>query len=210
MIAKKDIKLLVMVIIALLGAALSFQFLFSKLIYKPQEVEQCKAFVMNNTDIKDFFGKIKSVKLRVKGGGRGVSTQEGISGSCSFMVKGSKQKGNIKAKWRKDDDKITVTQVSMREGLVGTRILWPESQVTPTDYMLPSHVWDGIISLVMVPLAFFFYINCKRNGKLVRFVFPYVTWTEGRRGVMELLFLVAAFASVILSILCFLNIYTLF
>jgi len=210
MIRKKDITLLALIIAALLVAALTFKFLFSKLVYRPQEVEQCKAFTMNNTDIQDFFGTIKSMRLRVKGGGRSVSTKEGVSGSCSFRVKGSKQKGNIIIEWRKDGDKITVTQISMREGLVGTGTLWPKSLVTPSDYMVSSHVWDGIILLVIASLAFFFYLNSKRNGRLVRFFFPFINRSESNRVVMELLLLVATFGNIILSVLCFLNIYTLF
>lgn len=210
MIAKKDIKSLVMVIIALLAASLVFEFIASKLIYNPQEVEQCKAFVMNDTDIQDFFGTIKNVKLRVQGGGRSVSTKEGISGSCSFRVSGIKQKGAIKVKWKKDDDKITVTQISMREGFTGTRILWPKSEATSVNYILPSHIWDGIILLVGASLVFFFYRNSKKNGKMVKLFFPFVNWSERSRAIMELLFIVASLGSIILSILCFLNIYTLF
>ena len=196
--------------LALFVAAWAFRFSFSKLIYKPEEVEQCKVFVINNANIQHFFGTIKTIKLRFSGGGRSVSTKEGTSGSCSFRIKGSKQKGIVKVKWRKSDGKIIVTQLSMRECLASTRILWPESKARSAGCLLPSHVWDGIILLVMVPLFFFFYVNTKRNGRLVRIFFPFINWSERSRDVMELLFLVAAFGNTVYSILCFLNIATLF
>jgi hypothetical protein len=209
-IRKKDIRLFVLIVVAFFVVVLVFQFIFSKLIYKHEEVEQCKVFAMNSTNIQDFFGTIESIELRVKGGGRSVSTEEGISGSCSFRIKGTEQKGNIKVEWRKNDGKINITRISMREGLAGTRILWPQAKATSVGYILPSHVWDGIISLVGAPLIFFFYLNSKRNGRLVRFFFPFINRSESSQVIMQLFFLVAAFGSMLLSILCFLNIYTLF
>jgi len=208
MTVKRPIMIVVIGGIAFLAAAWAFQFMVSKLIYKPDEVSQCKAFVINNANIQDFFGTIESIKLRVKGGGRTVSTKEGISGSCSFKITGSKQKGNIKVKWQKNNGKISVTLVSMRQGLAGTSTLWPKA--TSVAYILPSHVWDGIILLGMALIVFSLYLDTKRNGKWVKLFFAFATKSESSRAIMELLFLVGVIAQVIWSILCFLNISTLF
>jgi hypothetical protein len=206
----KDIKIFVIVIVSFLVGALIFQFIFSKFIYKHGELEQCKTFLTSNSIVQDYFGSVKSVKPKLSGGSRQVSSTGEISGSFVCKIKGTKRKGVVRVDWQKKNDKLDVIQISTRQGLAGTRVLWPDAKATSVDYILPSNIWDGIILLAGLPLLLALYINTKREGIFIKFIFPLITWRERGRRVMELLFLFGVFVNILWSILCFFNIATLF
>lgn len=201
-------KLIVIIMIVLPIITFPCLLILFILTNKPEEVESCKTFVLNNKSVNDYFGTIKSISLGFEGGGQ----REGVTGFYSFTIHGEKHgTKRIRVMWQKKDDKMNITMLTTREGLASTRVLWPESEATSPRYLLPSHTWDGIILLVSSFVLLFFYINTKQNGLLVKLCYPVVAWTgEKGRKIAGLGFLAAAIGTIIYSILCFLNIYTLF
>jgi hypothetical protein len=187
----------------------SFLITIEVLIFEPDEIGQCKEFIIDNANVRDLFGTIESIKPRFIGSGRHKSTKKGVSGYYSFRVKGSKRKNTIKAKWQQHNDKINVTQISMRKGLASTSIIWPKSETELNDYLLPSYMWDGIILLGLAFLNLLFHLSAKKNGKLARFCYPSML-RIGSMTAMSWGFLIVSCGCVVYSILCFFNICTLF
>ena len=178
-------------------------------IFDHPEIEQCKTFLLDNTAIRFFFGTIESIEVKLIGSGKDVSSKKGTSGYYSFRLKGSNRKANVKVLWRLSNGKVEVTQVSMRTGFAGTVILWPESEATPSQYLLPSHIWDGIILLFLAFLNFLLHLNAKKNGKIVQYLYPAML-RIGNTTTMAWGFLIVGYGCIAYSILCFLNICTLF
>lgn len=183
------------------------------LAFKAQEVEFCKRFVLDNSAAQDYFGLIKSVSLVRTAGGREVewnSNGKISHGTYHFRVKGAKRKGRIRVHWRTAGGTTKVSRLSVRVGLAGTRVIWPEYQGTSVSYILPSNVWDGIISLGVGGLCLLFYVGFKKRARWATLFFFFVARSERMRNFMKWVSVFAAFTSFVESILCFLNIWTLF
>jgi len=197
-------------IIALFIFVIAFLIMVNVFIYDTEEVEQCKNFLADNRNIKNFFGDVTSIKYRFVGSGKQKNTRKGVSGYYSFKICGDKHKGVVKVKWREENSQVIPISLSTREGLCGNRILWPESRAKSSGYILTSNVWDGIILLVLASISYFFHLNAKRNSKLFNFFYPSALRFESNHAITAWGFLVAAFGCVIYSVLCFLNIFMLF
>lgn len=199
-----------------LGAMLALHFIWPRILFKAEEIAFCRRFVLDNSAVRDYLGAIKSIKLVNNKGTRGViwSTEEGkvTDGIYRFLVNGESRKGRVRAHWQKKHDVMEVTKLSMRKGFAGTMILWPESQATVrfADYILPSHVWDGIISLGIAGLCLLFHAGFKRRAKWATLFFFFVARSERMRAFMKLVCIFAGLTSLIESALCFLNVTTLF
>ena len=152
------------------------------ILFKAEEIAFCRRFLLDNSTVREYFGALKSVKLVNNKGTRGVtwSTEEGkvIDGIYRFRVNGESRKGRVRVHWQKSHDAMKVTRLSMRVGLAGTRVLWPESQVSSADYIFPSHVWDGIISVAIAGLCLLFYVGFKKRSKWAEFFFFFVARSE--------------------------------
>jgi len=186
-----------------------FLIITKTLIFETNEIGQCKKFITDNANVQDLFGTIESIKPKFIGSSRYKDTRKGVSGYYSFRVQGRRKKGTIKAKWQQHNDKINVTQISMRKGLASTSIIWPKSETELNDYLLPSYMWDGIILLGLAFLNLLFHLSAKKNGKLARFCYPSML-RIGSMTAMSWGFLIISCGCAVYSILCFLNICTLF
>jgi len=193
-----------LLLLGILVVAIGGLFVVKTELFSGPEAEQCKAFVLKNAEVQNFFGTIKSVTVRFVGSGR-TEKQNAIWGYYSFVVKGSKQTGEIRVEWNMHGINADVTRISVRTGLMGENQLWPPSKTEVSKCLLPSHIWDGIILLGMSFINFLFHISIRKNGSLVRFFYPpalrltKLTWT----------FLISAIALFLYSIICFLNIWIL-
>ena len=97
----------------------------------------------------------------------------------------------------------------MREGLAGTRTLWPISNDVSPDYIFPSHIWDGFISLLLSGVYYIIYIFVKK-GKIITLFFPFITKNGTVHKCINWLLIASVLCGFISSILCFLNVYILF
>lgn len=200
----------VILIIIFLTVASAFPFIFSIFINKSEDTKSCQELVLNNKSVENYFGVIKTIRSKMIGSGKKWSSKEGVSGSNCFSIQGGIKKGNIRVRWIKENDKIKITTISTREGLCSTRVIWPEPIVAQSDYILPSNVWDGIIMLIGTFIVFVFYLNIKKVGIFITSFYPPITWTEKRQAISKWILLAVAFWYLSYSILCFLDIYTLF
>lgn len=200
----------VILIIIFLVATFSFPFILSIFINKSEDTKSCKELVLNNKSVENYFGVIKTIRPKMAGSGKKWSSKEGVSGSNCFSIQGGIKKGSIRVIWVKENDKIKITAISTRVGLCSTYNLWPEPIVTPPNYILPSNVWDGIILLIGTFIVFVFYLNIKKVSIFVASFYPPMTWTEKSQAVAKWILLAVAFGYLSYSILCFLNICTLF
>ena len=207
---KKHIKIITIVVIIFLVSIFAFQVIVFSFITNKVIVEECKKFILNNKSVNDYFGGIKSIRLKMFGSERHWGGNEGTGGSYSFYILGEKKGGTVKAEWREDSNKIDITMVSTREGLANTRILWPEPKTRQKSYLLPSNIWDGIILMIMNFIIFLFYLNIRREGLLVKFFFPFITWTDGSRKFFKWWLLTGIFIGCIFIALCLFKGYTIF
>ena len=176
--------------------------------HKPDEIEQCKTFLIGNKNLQAHFGPIKSVRARWINSGRSYSSKRGTSGYYSFWINGNRKRGSIKVYWELKNGKIQVSKISAREGFNGKRVLWPENVGKAEDYLLASHVWDGIICLLITALNYLFFLSSGKEGKLFR-LFYHPSLRFGSPSFYSRVFLISTFGFSALSVLCFFNIFTL-
>jgi len=199
--------------VVLSAPLLAFLLVGNILAFKAQEVKFCKRFVLDNSAAQDYFGPIKSVRLVRTAGGREVGwTSNGkIShGTYHFRVKGAKRKGRIRVHWRTAGGTMKVSQLSIRAGLAGTRVIWPEYQDTSIGYIFPSNVCDGIILFCVGGLCLLFYAGFKKRARWATMFYFAVPRSERMQNFIKWIWAFSAFTSFVGSILCFLNIWTLF
>jgi hypothetical protein len=177
---------------------------------KSEDIKSCKELVLNNESVKNYFGVIKTIRPKINGWGKKWSSEEGVSGSCGFSIQGGIKKGNISVRWIKENDKIKITMISTRVGLCSSYNLWPEPTVTPPNYILSSNAWDGIELLIGTLIISVLYFNIKKVGMFVTLFYPRVTWTEKSQTIAKWVLLAVTFGYLSYSVLCFLNICTLF
>ncbi len=158
---------IILFIVFILLVLVGFLFLlFATKFFQEEEAEFCKNFLLNNKAVNDHFGQIKSIKL-VRGGGLSWSSSGERNGTCHYRVKGTMSKNIIKVRWEEKNNKMEITRVWMRQGLAGTQTFYPHQMGDV--YILPSNIWDGIISLAAAAICFLFYFGFKNRKKWATF-----------------------------------------
>jgi hypothetical protein len=180
---------------------------FPTILFPEDEAEFCKNFLLNNKAVNEHFGQIKSIKL-VRGGGLSWSSSGERDGTCHFRVKGTMLKNVIKVRWEEKNKKMEITRVWMRQGLAGTQTFYPYQMGDV--YILPSNIWDGIISWASAAICFLFYFGFKNRKKWATFFYFFVARNEKMRRFMQVIAILAGIWAIIEGFLCFLNIKTLF
>jgi hypothetical protein len=200
--------------IALCSSIFALEFIWPRVCFKSEEIEFCKAFLSDDPAIRGHFGSITSVELAGNKGTRGTvwnSSKGRISyGVYHFRVESAERKGTVRVRWEDRNGRMIVDRVRMRTGIAGTHQLWPTYKATPGSYILPSHVWDGFISLGATGFLVLTYYGLRKHRRWALFIFFIARLSEGVNSTIRYLCVVASVCAFIESILCFLNFTTLF